>query len=111
MLLCFFYVFLSLLGVVEGCARIVVDLNQVCSLLVHLCVDLLGNVIDIRHELLHIVQLVLPLLNQIVHVGCFTLHPQLINIELLLFQELLILLIPSEGGTALVIHEGLAALH
>ena len=93
MLLCFLYVLFCILGIIKGCTCVVVDLNEICSLLVHFCVDLLGYVIDVRHELLHVVQFILTLLDEIVHVGCLTLNPQLINVELLLLQKLLILFV------------------
>ena len=109
MLLGLLYVFLSILCIIEGCASIVINLNEVSSLLVHLRVDLLSDVIDVSHELLHVVQLVLTLFDQIVHVGSLSLHLQFLNIQLLLLQKLLVLLV-MQRRTRLVIHQSLAAL-
>ena len=79
---------LSLLSIVESCSRISVDFDQISSLIVDLGVDLLGNIVDISHELFDIVKFFLPLFNYVLHVGGLTLNLQLLHIELLMHQSL-----------------------
>ena len=78
----------------------------------HLGVDLFGNVIDISHELLDIVELFLPLLDDVLHVGRLSLHLQLLHIELLLLLEQgRLLAAPMQGRGTLVVHQRLPSLH
>ena len=103
---------LCVLRVIQRFWSILVDLNEIGALFMHLSVDLLGNVVDIRHELLHVVQLLLPLLDHVSHVRSLTLHLQLLNIQLLLLQELLIVfVIVVQAARAIVIIERLSSLH
>ena len=79
---------LSLLCIFESCSRVSIDFDQIGSLIVDLGVDLLGNIVDISHELLDIVKFFLPLFNYVLHVGSLTLNFQLLHIELLMHQSL-----------------------
>ena len=55
MLLSLFYVCLRLLRIVQSLAGILVDFDEISALLVDLSVNLFSNVVDICHELLHVV--------------------------------------------------------
>jgi len=55
MVLGFLYVCLGFYSVFESCACVVVNLNQVGSLIVHLRVDILSDRVDVSHELFNIV--------------------------------------------------------
>lgn len=66
-----------------------VNLNEVTALVVHFRVDVLRNVIDVSHELLHVIQLILSLINHIFHVCCLALHLKLFKVQLLLLYQTL----------------------
>jgi hypothetical protein len=108
MLLRLFNVLLGVLGIVEGRSRVRVDLDEIGTLLVHLGIDLLRNVVDICHELLHVVQLLLPLLDDVLHVGGLALNLELLNVELLLLEEVLVVPMVLQARRTLVVHERLA---
>lgn len=109
MLLRLFNVLLSVLGIVEGRPSVRIDLDEIGTLLVHLGIDLLRNVVDICHELLHVVQLLLPLLDDVLHVGGLALNLELLNVELLLLEEILVVPLVQARRTVIV-HECLAPL-
>ena len=88
-----FLIFLGLLDIslrifciFQRSSSILIDFDKIGALLVHLSVDFFRNVIDISHELLDVVELFLPLLDDVFHVGCLALNFQLLNIELLLLK-------------------------
>ena len=67
-----------------------VDFNKVISLLMHLLIDILRDCVDVSHELLHIIQLVLSLSDYVVHEGSLSLDLELVTIQrhhLLLLEE------------------------
>ena len=95
---------LGILRVLKRCSGILINLNKVDSLFMHLGVNLLGDVVDICHKLFNVVQLFLPLLDDVFHVGGLALHFQLFNIQLLLLKESLAVMV-VQAARALVIHQ------
>ena len=110
MLLSLFNVLLGILRVFQGRSGVRVDFDEISALFMHLSVNLFRNVVDIRHELLHVVQLILPLSDDIRHVGGLALHFELLNVELLLFKKLLVVFAMVQIARAFVIHERLPPL-
>jgi len=91
------YVLLSLLGVFERDARVVVDFDQVCALIVHFFVYVLGDHVDVAHHLLHVVELILPVCDHLGHILRLALDFEFFYIELLLLHH--------EQATFLVVHQ------
>ena len=110
MLLGLFDILLRIFGIFESRSSILINFNQIRALLMHLGVDLLGNVIDISHELLNVVQLFLPLLNDVLHVGSLALHLQLLNIQLLFLQQIRTFITTVQARGTLVVHQSLSSL-
>ena len=52
----------------------------------HVRIDLLCDVIDVTHQLLDIIQVILSLFDYISHVIRFSLHLELVIVQLLLLQ-------------------------
>ena len=71
------------LRVVLGSGRVLVDLHQIVSLLVHVLVDRLSDGVDVAHQLLDVVQVFLSLMNDIGHVVGFSTDLELDLVELL----------------------------
>ena len=109
MLLGLLNVFLSFLCILERRSRILVNLNQISSLLMHLGVDLFRDTVYVCHELLDIVELFLPLFDHVVHIGSLALHLQLFNVKLLLLQQLLVVAM-ERSRRVLAEHERLPSL-
>ena len=82
MLLRLLNILFCLLSICESCVCVVVNLDEVITLVVHLRIDLFRNVVDVSHELLHVVQLLLTLLNNVLHVRCFSLDFQFFLVKL-----------------------------
>ena len=76
--------FLGLLGVVECRGCVLVYLNHNVTLVVHLGMDLLGDLVNVRHEVLDGVELLLAILDQIGDLGRFNQHFALFKVKLLL---------------------------
>ena len=82
MLLRLLNILFCLLSVRESCVCVVVNLDEVITLLVHLCINLFRDVVDVSHELLYVVQFLLTLLNNVLHVRCFALNFQFFLVKL-----------------------------
>ena len=82
MLLRLLNILFCLLSICKSCVCVVVNLDEVITLVVHLRIDLFRNVVDVSHELLHVVQLLLALLNNVLHVRCFSLDFQFFLVKL-----------------------------
>ena len=57
-----------------------VDLNEISALLMDLLIDVLRYGVDISHELLDVIQFVLPLPDDLFHVRGLALHLQLFRV-------------------------------
>ncbi len=68
MLHCLFYILLSFVSIIFGLSCILVDDFQVSPLLMHLGVDLLGDCIDVLHGLLYMLEVLIPLVDDVPHV-------------------------------------------
>lgn len=58
-------VFLSLFRISKGFASVLINFNQVGPLLMHFSVDVFSNLVNVPHELLHVVKVFLPLLGDL----------------------------------------------
>lgn len=106
-------ILLRLLRIIESVSRVRHNLNQVGSLIMHLCVDFLCDRIDVCHELLNIIKFVLPLLDNLLHLIGLSPDFELFQVELLLLQELLVVFVlaePTNTHGAIIIHHRLASL-
>ena len=74
--------FLGLLGVVECRGCVLVYLNHHVTLVVHLGMDLLGDLVNVRHEVFDGVELFLAVLDQIGDLSRFDQHFALFKIKL-----------------------------
>ena len=103
-------VFLGFFGVIERSARIGVDLDYICPLVVHLSVDIFDDAVDFCHEAFNVVEVLLPLLDYIVHVGRLALNLELLQVDRFVHQLLLAIVVVETPHAALaVVHGGLAA--
>ena len=105
MVLCLFDILFSFLGIIEGCSGVCIDFHQISSLVVNLCVDFLSDIIDVCHELLHVIEFLLALLDHIFHVRGLSLDFKLLNVELLLllaYQSLVLLVAALYLGIVVV---------
>ena len=105
MFLGLFYIFLSLFRVLESCASVVIYLDQVGALLVNLAINVFRDRIDVCHKLLNIVELILSLIDDFLHVGCLALDLELLTIkhDLLLHEPALLIMAWSTAIVAVVI--------
>jgi len=113
MTLSLFNVSLCFCCVRKSHACVVVDFDEICTLLVHLAIDILSDGVDSRHERLDIVELVLPLVDYCIHERSFTLNLELFAIQfhyLLLLEQAVRFLIIA-WGARLTVAVGLLSIH
>ena len=79
-------VLLCVFRILFRCLDILSDVFEVFPLLVHVSIDLFCDVIDVSHQLFDIIQVILSLLDHVSHVICFSLHLELVLVDLLLLQ-------------------------
>ena len=80
MCLCFFNILLGFFSVVFCLLGILVDNLQILPLLVHFRVDLSGNLINVLHCLLDMLQIFISLIDDICHVVSLSLNFDLLHV-------------------------------
>ena len=105
MFLGLFNIFLSLFCILEGRACVVIYLDEVGALLVNLTVDVFRDRVDVCHKLFDIVELILPLTDDFLHVSSLSLYFELFTIEhdLLLHKTAFFVMARSAAIVAIVV--------
>ena len=110
--LCIFDVLLRFFRVLQSLPSVCNDLNQIWPLIMHFCVDFFRDRVNVGHELLHIIKLLLPLLDDFFNLISLASHLKLLDVQLLFLEQFLTFSLAKATQThsAIVIHEGLASL-
>ena len=75
-----FNIFLCFFRVFESRPYISIDFDQIRSLIVHLFIDILSDYVNVCHELLNVIQIFLPLFDNVFVMSSFSAHFELLQI-------------------------------
>mmetsp|Transcript_37604 Transcript_37604/g.49505 ORF Transcript_37604/g.49505 Transcript_37604/m.49505 type:complete len:200 (-) Transcript_37604:126-725(-) len=102
MLLGLFDVLFRLFRVSQRLTCVVINFYKIRPLFMNLRVDVFGDGVDISHELLDVIELVLSLVDDLFHVGSLALNLELLAVELdLLLQQTVFLVVARSSRVAI----------